>query len=285
MAVSNIFSLFFYGILSGLMFCLMASGLTLVFGVSKIVNSAHGAFFMLGAYITWLLYSAGLNLVISMVLGPVIIFFLGMVVCKFLVRPFMYDRHVVLIETFILAIIIEQLVRLVIGSQYISIPPLFPGYTDFFGMRILYQRVGGAVLSIVFLVALAYFLRSTKTGMALRMVSQDREASHLLGINVSRMDEISFGLGVAMVAASAIFITPLKVGHPAMGWGMFLVSFSIVISGGLGSLLGTLIISLVYGVMDSFLTFYVASGWGLVALFVLLIIVLLVKPTGLMGGK
>lgn len=286
MIPQTIFPLFVYGVLMGLMFCFMASGLTLVFGVSKIVNSAHGAFFMLGAYTTWLLYSAGFGLIISVILGPVIVFFVGMAFQRFLVRPFMNDPHIVLVETFILAIIMEQLVRLFIGSQYIHLPPLFTGYTNILGMRILYQRIGGAVLSVIFLITLTYFIRDTKTGTALRMVSQDREASHLLGINVSRMDEISFGLGVAIVAASAVLITPLKIGYPGMGWSMFLVSFSIVIAGGLGSLSGTLIIALVYGVMDSFITYYVAPGWGLVALFIVLITILLVKPAGLMeGGK
>ncbi len=277
--------IFLNGLTMGAVYGLMAVGLTLIFGILDIVNSAHGAFYMLGAYLTYLFYTWGVNLYISVFLSILSIFFLSMIVYRLSIHPIVHLHVNVLILTFALAIFLEQVVLLTFGPFYRNIPGFVSGELELLGASISYQRVLAGLTAFIVVFMLSYLIKNTKTGKAIRMVAQDKEAALILGINVNRIYLLTFGVGCARVAFSASLLSPLFTVHPAMGWVPFLISFFIVICGGLGSISGALIVGVIFGLADSITSYLIAPGWGLIASFAATIIVLLLKPSGLMGKK
>jgi branched-chain amino acid transport system permease protein len=274
---------FLNGLTIGAIYGLMAIGLSLIFSVVGIANSAHGGFYLLGAYVAYFFQSIGLSVPLAMLLAILVVGGVGVVVYRLTIHPILSLHENVLILTFLLAIVFEQIIRITFGPEYKNLKPLVTGVFEWGGIVMSNQRITAAVLSVILVYLLSLFIKRTRLGKAIRMTTQDSEAAQLLGIDVMLIYLLTFGLGSALTAASAVLAAPLFTLYPAMGWLPFILSFFITISGGLGSVSGALVMGIVFGLTDAFVSYYIAPTWGLIAGFVLTLIILIVKPQGLLG--
>jgi branched-chain amino acid transport system permease protein len=274
---------FLNGLTIGAIYGLMAIGLSLIFSVVGIANSAHGGFYLLGAYVAYFFQSIGLSVPLAMLLAILVVGGVGVVVYRLTIHPILSLHENVLILTFLLAIVFEQIIRITFGPEYKNLKPLVTGVFEWGGIVMSNQRITAAVLSVILVYLLSLFIERTRLGKAIRMTTQDNEAAQLLGIDVMLIYLLTFGLGSALTAASAVLAAPLFTLYPAMGWLPFILSFFITISGGLGSVSGALVMGIVFGLTDAFVSYYIAPTWGLIAGFVLTLIILIVKPQGLLG--
>ena len=275
-------------ILSGLFlggaYALMAVGLSVTLGVMRIINLAHGLFFTLGSFITYsLVVQAKVDPFLSVLLTFLIVFCIGMFCERVLVRPIMASEMHVMISTFALAIFGQQCIRLGWGVNYLSTPPFIDGSLIIEQIIIDYQRLLAFVFGLAIIGFLAIFLKKTKIGKATRMVEQDPEIASVLGINVNLIHLIVYGLGAAMAAVAGGVLSPLYLIFPAMGWNPLLISFAIVILGGMGSITGTVVGGFLFGLTSLLTSYFISSGMINVVPFLAIIIVLLIRPIGIFG--
>ena len=276
------------GILMAGIYALVAIGLTLIFGVVRIVNFAQGEFVMLGMYVTfWLWRFWGIDPYVSLLITMPLLFCFGVLVQRFLLQPILHAPD------------LAQIFMTVGLSVALMNAALFCFTADFRSVKMPYAewalRVGGVTLPVTRLFAflgalllaglLALFLTKTDIGKALRAVAQDREVSMLLGINPRRMYLLAVGLGTALAGAAGGLIVPFFYVFPTVGVVFGLIAFVVVILGTLGSIQGALLASLIVGVAESLGILFAGADLGLVAVFALLVATLVFKPLGLMGQR
>ncbi len=284
------FTTFLQGLLTGLLmsgiYALVAIGLTLIFGVVRIVNFAQGEFVMLGMYATyWLWKLWGIDPYLSLLITMPLLFLFGVLVQHFLFRPILQAPD------------LAQIFMTVGLSVVLMNAALFFFTADFRSVKTVYSewtlRVGGITLPVPRLFAfagalllaglLALFLLRTDVGKALRAVAQDREVSMLLGINPDRMYLLAVGLGAALSGAAGGLIVPFFYVFPTVGVIFVLIAFVVVILGTLGSIEGALLASLIVGVAESLGILFAGADLGLVVVFAILVATLVFKPSGLRG--
>ncbi len=274
------------GILIGGLYALAALGLTIVLGVMRIINVSHGAFYMLGAYFTYLFaVMLGLNYIVSFFATLIVVFLLGIAFERALIRPIRGEELNVLILTFAAAFVIEEVIRLVFTARYRNIPPYLSGSVEIFGASVDVQRVFSFVVALTIVVALLTVIKYTKIGKAMRMVAEDEEMASMLGIDVEKVHMITFGFGSLLAAAAASLLSPIYLIYPAMGWDPLLKAFAIVIFGGMGSISGTIVTGILFGVIEVLTGYYISPTWKTVLPFALLIVIITLKPTGLFGEE
>ena len=274
------------GVLIGGLYALAALGLSLIFGVMRVLNVAHGAFYMVGAYVVWMLTAqAGVPFFPALLVTIVVVFVLGVIMERLIVRPIRHDEVSVLIVTFAAAFVIEELAKFIWSSRYRNISPYFSGTVNLGGLLVDLQRVFSFSVGLAVIGLLLYVVSRTRLGLAMRMVTQDAEAALLMGINVERVQMVSFGAGAALAASAAGLLGPLYLVFPAMGWDPLLRAFAIVILGGMGSMGGTIVAGLIIGVVEVLTGFYVEPRMTTVATFLVLILILIFRPTGLFGEE
>ncbi|MEM3386754.1 MAG: branched-chain amino acid ABC transporter permease [Nitrososphaerales archaeon] len=271
------------GLTIGAIYGLMAIGLSLIFSVVGIANSAHGGFYLLGAYLGYFFQILGLSVPLAMILAIILVGAIGIVVYRLTIHPILNLHANVLILTFLLAILFEQIIRITFGPDYKNLQPLVTGVFEGAGIVMSNQRITASILSVILVALLSLFVKRSRLGKAIRMTTQDSEAAQLLGIDVSLIYVLTFGLGTALTGASAVLAAPLFTLYPAMGWLPFILSFFITISGGLGSVAGALVMGVIFGLTDAFVSYYIAPTWGLIAAFLVTLIIIIVKPQGLLG--
>jgi len=272
------------GILIGGIYALMASGLSLTLGVMRIVNLSHGVFYTLGSFILYSFFmQAQLNILLAFFLTTLIVFFVGMLIEKLFLERVRDLEMNVMILTFSLAILGEELIRLGWGVMYRSSYPFIKGSLQVGELFFDYQRILSFVVGTSMLTALIIIIKKTKIGKAARMVQQDHEVAMLLGINVQFISALVFGLGAMLSAAAACLMAPLYLIFPAMGWTPLLISFAIVILGGMGSIAGTILASFLFGIVTLLTSYYLSSGMVNVVPFLIIIVVLIFRPSGIMG--
>ncbi len=283
---SILLNLIFNGILIGGLYALAAIGLTLVLGVMRIINVSHGAFYTLGAYFAFLFsVMLGFSYPIAFFLSIFVVFIIGVVFGRVFIKPIRKEELNVLILTFAMAFVIEEILKFAFGPRYRNIPPYLSGTLDIFGGSVDIQRVFSFAFAVVILVTLLIVLKFTKLGKAMRMVAEDEEVAGLLGINVERIHNISFGFGALLAASAAALLSPIYLLYPAMGWDPLLKSFAIVIFGGMGSIAGTIFAGLIFGVAEVLTGYYISPTWKTAVPFILLILIISIKPTGLFGEE
>lgn len=276
------------GISMGGVYLLVGIGLTLIFGVIKVINFAHGAFMMLAMYMTlWLFNRFGVDPYLSIVINIPLIFVLGYVVQRFLINPVLNAPHLnQLLLTLGLLLIIENSMLYFKGAD---------PYTMNLGYAVQSIRIGEIILSIPRLiilgVALIYagllylFLSKTETGRAIRATASDSRAALSVGINVKRMYALAFAIGSTCVGVAGALIMIFFYVHPYVGHTFLILAFVIVILGGLGSFFGAFLAGLMIGVIDAFGATFLPGTSGRMLIFAALILVLLLKPTGLFARK
>lgn len=275
------------GINLGLMYALIAIGLTLIFGIMRIIQYAHGELFMLGAYVLYY-WSAvlGLPYWLGVLASAVVIFILGAALQLLLFRP-LHGKNILypLAVSMGLIFIISSGGLLAFGTVVKGIPSIVTGGVFILGAFFTYERMVISAVSAGLIVCLWYFLQRTTTGMAMRAVAEDPDVSSLQGINTRRIHWIAFGLGSALAAVAGCMMGTLLSIVPTMGFLATMKAFMIVIMGGLGSVPGALIGGLILGFNDSFLTTLISADVAYIVGFLLIFVILVFKPAGLFGQQ
>jgi branched-chain amino acid transport system permease protein len=273
------------GIALGSVYALLAVGLSLIFGMLTVVNFAHGAFFMVGAFLG--VYFLGItgNFWFSLLLTPIAVGLIGLVTEKFLVRP-LYGRGIdyPLLLTFGLSYVMIDAMRFAFGIEGLpsSTPAALRGATDLgFGHFPTYRLFLIAITAVIML-ALWLFIEKTKYGLIIRAGARDPEIVRVLGIDVSKIWLMVFGLGTAIAGLSGVLASPTRAVNPEMGIPILAESFVVTVVGGMGSLQGAVIAGLLVGVVFSMTSLF-APAYAEMSIFVLMAVVLLIRPQGFFG--
>ena len=275
----------FAGVALGAVYVLLAIGLSLIFGMLTVVNFAHGAFYMLGAYVGLWLMAHGGNFWLCLVLVPLVVGGIGLAVERVLIRP-LYGRGIdyPLLLTFGLSYIIVELVRITFGkSGYpFDTPDVLQGAVDIgVGFFPLYRLFVSAATAVI-LFGLWLFLERTSFGLIIRAGARDPLIVRVLGVNVSKVWLIVFGMGTAIAAFAGLLAAPLQGVIPEMGGTILAEAFVVTVVGGMGSLLGAVLAGILVGVVVSMTSLF-APEMAKVAIFALMALVLLIRPQGFFG--
>lgn len=277
-----------FGILAGGTFAVMASGMTLIFGVMRIVNIGHGAMVVLGAYLSYVIYT---NLHIDPFLGLVIVvpimFVVGVVLEILFIRPLKTDREELsVLVTFAIAMVIEGVLTAVFGTNYVQLT--VPYGTDSFllaGTYVPWVSVYGLILAAAVLGALGLLMYRTRFGASVRATMLNRSAAQLIGIDVERVSALAFGLGTATAAAGGVMFGITNAFDPGSHYDLILILLAIIVVGGFGSFKGAILAALAILVIEDVASVAIAPVWGGFSFFVILIVMLIVRPQGLFGQK
>ena len=289
-----------YGAISGGVYALLALGFTLIYGVSRVVNLAHGSFYMLAAYMFVFFGTFGffgsdpmLASILALVLAVIFVGAVSSITYRLAIHPVIGDEVAVLVVTVSLAIIFQQLMLLWFGASFprVSWPAgsVLLESTSILGVSVEYSLILAFVVSLVLFASLLVFITRTKIGKAMRAVSQDREVAMLMGINTDRLYMLTMVISAMLAALAGIFITASieKFTGPWLWFKPLTLSFSIVILGGLGSIKGSLLGGFIIAFAEKTVTVMVPEGGAIVGVVPLAVIiaVLLVRPKGLFGKR
>ena len=274
------------GLVNGGVYALLAIGFSLIFGVARIVNIAHTAFYMLAAYCFYtLLTKTGLGFLLSGLISVGAVTLFSVICYRLVIEPVREHEAAVLIATIALALVFQELMLYTFGGHFLGIPSTLEGSVRFLGVSIPYQRllilvVAGASLALVWFV-----LYRTRLGLAIRATANDLEVANLMGMNVHRVAMATVAISVALAAVAGVVVAPVFVVDPFMWLAPLVTMLAIVVLGGLGSMKGSLIGALIIGYVEAITVFAVPAGAylkGAVALLIM-VIVLLARPEGLFG--
>jgi branched-chain amino acid transport system permease protein len=275
----------FTGLALGSIFVLVALGISLIFGLLTIVNFAHSQFFMLGAYVGAFVLGITGNFWLSLIAVPLFVGAIGMLSERFLVRP-LYGRGIdyPLLLTYGLGLIILDTVRILAGTEGIPFPTpeALSGAADLGFFFFPKYRLFLILITAVLLVALWLFLEKTSYGLVVRAGARDQEIVQVLGVNISRVWLIVFGIGVALAGLAGVLAAPIRGVFPEMGVPVLVEAFVVTVVGGMGSLLGAVIAGLLVGITVSFTSFYFPQ-MATLSMFLLMALVLIFRPRGLFG--
>jgi branched-chain amino acid transport system permease protein len=275
----------FTGLALGAVYVLLAVGLSLIFGMLTIVNFAHGAFFMVGAYAGYALYQVMPNFWVCLVLVPVVVGLLGMLAERTLVRP-LYGRGIdyPLLLTFGLAYVMVEAVRIAFGKQGLPVdtPELLQGSADILVGEFPLYRLFVIGVTVVVLAGLWLFIEKTSFGLIVRAGARDPQIVRILGVDVSRVWLIVFGLGTGVAGLAGFLAAPMQGISPEMGGSVLTVAFVVTVVGGMGSLVGAIVAGVLIGVVESLAVLFVPEA-AKVSMFVIMALVLLLRPQGLFG--
>ncbi len=284
------------GVLLGGIYALASIGLTLIFGVMKIVNFAHGEYLMIAMYVTfWLFNLAGIDpYLAALAVGP-ILFSLGWLTYRFFIKPTIGKP--ILTQIFVtvgLATVLQNLALLLWSADFRTISldyaksPIIVGPFPALGIEELIinpARLIAFLLGMGLSLAFYLFLKNSYTGKVIRATSQDRSTALLMGINIDRVFMMTFAIGILLVGVAGALMMPIYTAHPFVGFEFVLIMFVVVVLGGLGSIVGAVIAGLFIGVVEVFSSFLIGPDSKQAVYFLVFIAVLVVKPSGLFGLK
>jgi branched-chain amino acid transport system permease protein len=273
-------------LVTGGVYALLALGFSLIFGVARMINLAHTAFFMLAAYgMFFCSYQLGLDPILSIILSIVVTTLVAVASYKLFIDRIREHQVTVLLITIALAMVFQELMLLAFGAHFRAAPALIPGYLEVLGVRITNQQLLSVGIVLVVLVCVWALLLRTKLGLAIRATAQDAEIANLMGISVSRVLLITMGIAAALAAVSGVVVAPLWVVYPYMWLSPLVMVMAIVTLGGLGSIKGSVIGAFIIALVETSVVFLVPAGAFLKLAFALLamVIILVVRPEGLFG--
>ena len=275
------------GLLRGSIYALMAFGLTLTFGIMKVINYAHGDFFMLGAYATYfVIVLSKLDFLVAVALSGALLLIIGIAIERFILRPL---RRVsgslwvtnAFVLTLGLSLVIENSVLFVWKADARIVSGVFPGSMNIHGVVLIFQRLVILVATLLVVTSFLYFVNRTYVGKGIRATSENEQVAKTLGLNIDFLYMLSFGIASLLAGLAGGLLLPLYGAFPSDGLEPLLKGFAVVLIGGLASIRGSLYGGLLLGVFESFATFFFSAGWNNVLVVVLVMIVLLFKPEGL----
>jgi branched-chain amino acid transport system permease protein len=272
------------GLSIGSIYILMALGLTLMFGMMHIINFAHGAVYMLGAYVIYYVFFHGGAPYVAAFLGAMLLLgIFGYLVERGIYRPIRGGIEPTLVALLALSTFLEAAGYPVFGQLDKHVPPVFEGTRNVLGVMISVERLMIIPIAAALVVGLYLFITKTKIGAAMRAIEQDKEAAALQGVNVNVVNGLAFAIGFALAAASGALIAPIFKLDPMMGDQPLLKAFIIIILGGLGSIPGAILGGLMLGLIDSTVATALGAEPAFLLSFVFIILLLLFRPAGLFG--
>ncbi len=273
------------GLLLGGVYALISIGLTLIFGVMRVVNFAHGEFLMIAMYATfWLFQLYGLDPYVSIFIVTALLFLVGLLTQATIVRPVLRGSPAMQIfATVGLSIVLQNAALIVWKGDYRTVDTAYSRAVLSIGpLQVGVSRLTAFLVALAITIALFYFLKKTYLGKAIRCVAQDKTAALLMGINISRINLITFGIGTALVGVAGAVLMPIYPVFPTVGTYFVLIAFVVVVLGGMGNVTGAFLGGLIIGLVEAFSGFYVPALKEAIY-FVVFILVLLIRPTGLFG--
>ncbi|MBA7599242.1 High-affinity branched-chain amino acid transport system permease protein LivH [subsurface metagenome] len=273
------------GLMLGMTYALIASGLTLIFGVMRIFNFAHGEFYMLGAFAAYYLFGMlGLNFFVTVLIAMLGIGLLGILIERVFFRPFRGQLLSSFIISLGLLIVMSGAALLIFGGQEKTVSTAFPGLVSFLGVTLSVERLVVLAFALVLLVGLYLFITRTRMGRTMRAVAQDSEAAAMQGVNINLICSLGFGLACALAAAAGTLLAPMRYVGPSIGGAIVIQAAIVIVLGGLGSIPGAVIGALLLGLVQSVCAVFMGQMVDLIG-FVLVILVLLFRPKGLLGHE
>ncbi len=288
MSMQALFGQLLVGLINGSFYAMLSLGLAIIFGLLGITNIAQGAFYMLGAFTAWMLLRwAGLGYFYAIILAPLIVGVLGAIIEKVLLaRVYKLDHMYGLLLTFGLMMFIQGIYVYLFataGRPYPVPPELAGGFN--LGFMFLPKYRAWVVAASVVLCLLTWFaIEKTSIGRTLRAATENPRLTRAFGVNVPALMTLGFGVGVALAGAAGVLAAPIYQVSPLMGADLIIVVFAVVVVGGMGSILGSVVTSLILGLLEGLTKVFYPPGANMV-IFVIMIIVLLVKPAGLFGRE
>lgn len=275
-----------YGAVTSAIYALLAVGFTLVFGVARILNLAHGAFYMLGAYFTYLFSGVlGLPLLLGAALALASTAAIGWACERWLLRPHRQTQMALLMVSFAFLLVVEQVLLVSFGSEVINVPAFVDAKATIAGVDIGGQQLLTFVVAASTLALLALLIRHTRMGSAILALSQDPLAAQYVGIPVNRAYGGVVALAAALAALAGIMAAPFLSASPTMGMPALIKAFAVVIVGGLGSLSGSILAAILLGYAETAVAYWVSSSWTEVVSLAAVLLTLLLRPAGLRGKR
>jgi branched-chain amino acid transport system permease protein len=274
------------GVLIGGVYALVGIGLTIIFGVMRVINFAHGELLMIGMYLTWIIFTGlGIDPFVSILISIPVMFAVGALIQKTLINRVLgaLPENQILL-TVGLGLVLSNLVMLIFTSDYRILTTSYSSSTlRLAGLSLSTPLAISFAITSAITALLYWFLLKTDTGQAIRATAQDRDAAQLMGINVKRMSLLAFGIGAALAGTAGALISPTYYIFPQVGGAFTLKAFVIVVLGGMGSVLGATLGGVIIGVTESLAAVYISAGMKELFVYVLFLIVLLFRPAGLLG--
>ena len=276
--------IFVFGGLLGAVYALLSLGFSLSYGVARILNLAHGSFYMIGGYVYYVFLTlSGVNSVGSLLLAVALTFLLGVALYLGLVRPVRSAPVRVLLITLSAAIVAQEVVSLSFGDRGVGAPFIIGGISAPFGVVVENQRILAAGVSLAMFLCVWLLIRITKLGRAVRAVAQDAEAASLMGINDTRISVITLGLSGATAGLAGALLGPLTGISPDAWLNATVVAFAVVILGGLGSIPGTFLAAFLVSYSQITVAFEISSSYEIIVPLAVIAVAVLVRPKGLLG--
>lgn len=274
------------GLINGAFYAMLSLGLAVIFGLLNIINFTHGAQFMMGAFVAWMLLAwAGLGYWWALILSPLIVGFTGVVIERLMIsRLYKLDHLYGLLLTFGIGLIIEGVFRNQFGSSGLPyrIPPELSGAWDLGFMFMPVYRGWVVIASLVVCLATWLVIEKTRLGAYLRAATENAPLVQAFGVNVPRMITLTYGAGVALAALGGVLAAPIYSVNPQMGTNLIIVVFAVVVIGGMGSIIGSVVTGFGLGIVEGLTKVYWPEASATV-IFVIMAIVLLTRPAGLFG--
>ena len=274
------------GVLIGGIYALIGIGLTLIFGVMRIINFAQGELVMVGMYVTFFLFRlAGIDPFLSVLLTMPALFVLGAILQSTLINRVLdaLPQNQILL-TIGIGLVLSNTAMLVFTSDYRILSTSYSSSSvAISGVHLSTPLLYCFAITVVITGALYWFLIRTDTGCAIRATAQDREAAQLMGVDVRRMSVLAFGLGAALAGAAGALVSPTYYIYPQVGGAFTLKAFVVVVLGGMGSIVGATLGGVIIGTVESLAAAYLSSGNKELVVYVMFLLVLLFKPAGLLG--
>jgi len=284
--IPQFFTFLLNGILIGGMYSLFALGLAVIYGVFKVMNFAHGEFYMLGGYVAYFMWSFfGLPNLIGIFASVGVMMLLGVVLERAFVTP-MYEKGgemYALIITFALSSILWTSALLAFGPFHKALPYIFPGSVNIMGVIVGLDRLASFTAAVVAVALFWIFIFRTSYGKAIRAVAHDKDVAALMGVNTDRIQMLTFGLAAGLAGAAGVLLSTTLILDPEIGQVLIIKAFIILVLGGMGSMRGALVGGILLGVTEALGSAYISTAYGGAFGFILLIVILVIRPSGIFG--
>ncbi len=275
-----------YGAVTSAIYAMLAVGFTLIFGVARVLNLAHGSFYALGAYGAYVLTSiAGLPLWLAAILAVTGVSLFGVLVEKILIRPLRYSQLGVLMITLAIALVVEQSLFLTFGSEYRNVPAFVDTKINMGGVDVAGQRLLTLVVAGVSIAALYLFIQRTRLGSAILAISQDADAAKYMGIPSDRIFSLVMAISAALAALAGILAGPFLSVQPSMHLLPIVKAFAIVVVGGLGSIPGSILAAFMLGYAETIVAYEISTSWTEIVSVLATLLMLVFRPAGIFGKR
>jgi branched-chain amino acid transport system permease protein len=278
------------GLVTGSIYALMTVGMTLIYGTLRTLNMAHGSMVMIGGYVAWMVFDRlGWGPIPGMVAAAIVAFAFGIVIQQVAVRPLIGRIGVdfemtAFISTFAVTIVLSNLALRIYGARSKAVPPVVHGRLHLLeGVSVSWHSLVMAAIAVGTLLALGLFLSKTRYGLAISAVAQELDASRLMGIPVPRIYNLTMGVSSALAAIAGVLLASVFFVSPNAGDLPLLKALIVAIFGGLGSVRGTILAAYIIGLAEAFVSLYFGVKWSLPLLFLVIMLVMLVRPPGRLG--